>query len=120
MITELGKEIRKLRIDKDENLSSMSKKLGISVSYLSAIENGTREIPTDFVDKLSEIYNLSKKRKEEFIKAEANSVSKISISLQSAICPQRQLVFTLSRKLKDLSSNECEEIMRYLGGNDDK
>lgn len=120
MITELGKEIRKLRIDKDENLSSMSKKLGISVSYLSAIENGVREIPADFVDKLSEIYHLSKERKEELIKAEANSASKISISLHSAIYAQRQLAFTLSRKLNDLSSDECEEIMRYLGGCDDK
>lgn len=120
MITELGKEIRKLRIDKDENLSSMSKKLGISVSYLSAIENGTREIPADFVDKLNEIYHLSKSRRDEFIKAEANSVGKISISLHSAIRPQRELAFTLSRKLKDLSPDECEELMRYLGGNDDK
>ncbi len=89
MITELGKEIRKLRIDKGENLSSMSKKLGISMSYLSAIENGTREIPADFVDRLSETYHLSKERKEEFVKAEANSASKISISLHSTICPQK-------------------------------
>ena len=55
MITKLGKEIRKLRIDKGENLATMSKKLGVSISYLSAIENGTREIPAKFVDKLSEI-----------------------------------------------------------------
>lgn len=120
MITELGKEIRKLRIDKGENLSSMSKKLGISISYLSAIENGVREIPADFVDKLSEIYHLSKEKKDELVKAEANSVSKISISLNLADYQQRQLAFTLSRKLKDLSKNECEEIMRYLGGDDDK
>lgn len=120
MITELGKEIRKLRIDKGENLSSMSKKLGISISYLSAIENGTRDIPSDFVDKLGEIYHLSKERKEKFVEAEANSINKISIFLHSAICPQRQLAFTLSRKLKDLSPEECEKIMKYLGGNDDK
>ncbi len=119
MITELGKEIRKLRIDKGENMSSMSKKLGISVSYLSAIENGARGIPTGFVDKISDIYHLSKERRGEFARAEVNSASKISISLYSTICPQRQLAFTLSRKLKDLSPNECEEIMKYLGGDDD-
>lgn len=120
MTTELGKEIRKLRVDVDENLSSMAKKLGMSISYLSAIENGTREIPAGFVDRLSESYHLSKEKKEEFVRAEANSASKVSISLSSAIYPQRQLAFTLSRKLKDLSEDDCEEIMKYLGGNDDK
>ena len=120
MITKLGKEIRKLRKDKGENLATMSKKLGVSISYLSAIENGTREIPAKFVDKLSEIYHLSKEQKKEFARAEADSINKISISLHSAIRPQKQLVFTLSRKLKDLSPDECNEIIKFLGGNDDK
>ena len=118
MITELGKEIRKLRIDKGENLSSMSKKLGISVSYLSAIENGTREIPVGFVDKLSDIYHLSKKARNVLTQAEANSANKVSISLQSTMCPQRQLAFTLSRKLKELSPEDCQKIIEFLGGNE--
>lgn len=116
MITELGKEIRKLRIDKDETLAKMSKKLGMSISYLSAIENGAREVPSDFVDRLRAIYHLSKERTEILRKAEANSASKISIPLSSALCEQRQLAFALSRKLKELSSEECERIIRYLGG----
>ncbi len=120
MITELGKEIRKLRIDKGENLASMSKKLGISISYLSAIENGTREIPTDFVNKLCEIYNLSNKQKERFINAEINSINKISISLNSSIAPQRQLAFTLSRKLNELSADECKDIIKFLGGDNNE
>ncbi len=115
MITEFGKEIRKLRIDEGENLSSMSKKLGVSISYLSAIENGNREIPEGFVDKISDIYHLSKERKKRFIDAEINSVNKISISLNSMACQQRHLAFALSRKLNELSADACEEIIKFLG-----
>ncbi len=114
MVTELGKEIRKLRIDKEENLSSMSKKLGISISYLSAIENGLREVPSNFIDKLSDIYHLSEEEKETFTKAEASSATKTEISLNSALLEQKMLVFTLSRKLKELTSDECSKIMEYL------
>lgn len=118
MITDLGKEIRKLRIDRGENLSSMSKKLGISISYLSAIENGMRETPPDFVTKLCEVYHLSKNKREAFVNAEANSANKISIPLESSMCEQRRLAFALSRKLNKLSVDECQELMNYLEGDD--
>lgn len=97
----------------------MSKKLGISISYLSAIENGTREIPTGFVEKISEVYHLSEKEKEALSKAEENSANKVSISLQETISQQRQLAFTLSRRLKDLSPDECNKIIEYMGGSKD-
>ena len=39
----LGKFLRKLRIDHDEYLKDMAQKLNISISYLSAIENGVKK-----------------------------------------------------------------------------
>ena len=47
-VTNLGKKLRKIRIDNDEISSDMARKLEISVSYLSAIENGKRNIPKNF------------------------------------------------------------------------
>lgn len=41
MTTEFGKALRKMRIEKDENMAAMAKKMEISLSYLSAIETGT-------------------------------------------------------------------------------
>ena len=51
--TEFGKALRKMRIEKDENMAAMAKKMEISLSYLSAIETGTRAVPDGFVEKLS-------------------------------------------------------------------
>lgn len=116
MLTGFGKELRKLRVDKGETLSKMSKKLNISVSYLSAIENGVREVPVDFIDRLCCEYHLNDEKRKVFQLAAADSANKIAIPLDSALIEQRQLAFMLSRKLKDLSSDDCDKIMKILGG----
>ena len=45
MITEFGKALRKLRIDRGETLKIMADNLEMTSSYLSAIECGKRNIP---------------------------------------------------------------------------
>ncbi|EPZ76653.1 hypothetical protein M798_01860 [Brucella melitensis ADMAS-G1] len=42
MTTELGKELRKLRIDHNERLLDMSKKIGKSSAFISAVETGQK------------------------------------------------------------------------------
>ncbi len=44
-VTEFGKFSRKLRIENDELLRDMANKLGVTASYLSAVEIGKRNIP---------------------------------------------------------------------------
>lgn len=41
-VTELGKYLRKLRVDNDENLEVMGNKIGLARSYLSAVELGKK------------------------------------------------------------------------------
>ncbi len=45
MLTEFGKAIRKIRLDKGEILKDMAKRLGISSAFLSAVENGRKNVP---------------------------------------------------------------------------
>lgn len=57
--TELGKFLKKLRIDNDEVIKDMAKKLGVSDSYLSQIELGNRKIPKAFLSRILEAYELN-------------------------------------------------------------
>ena len=114
MATAYGKELRKLRIDKDETIHTMSKKLGISMSYLSAIEAGSRNIPDGLTDKVIEKYHLSKERSEIMRQAEAESSTAIDIDLSTVTVEQRKLVFALSRKLNDMSDEDCLNILNKL------
>ena len=114
MATIFGKELRKLRIDVDETIHAMSKKLGVSISYLSAIEAGSRKIPNGFVDKIITKYHLTKERSENLRQAEAESSKDIDIDLSNVTTEQRKLVFALSRKINDMSDQECLDILNKL------
>lgn len=114
MVTAFGKELRKLRIDMDENIHTMSKKLGISISYLSSIESGTRKIPSGMVDKIIKIYHLNSERSEIMRQAETESLKAIDIDLSNVSSEQRKLVFALSRKLNDISDEDCLNILNKL------
>ncbi len=114
MATKFGKELRKLRIDKDENINTMAKKLGISISYLSAIEAGNRKIPADMVEKIITKYNLDEERSEIIRQAEVESSTTIDIDLTNVSIEQRKLVFALSRKLGDISDEECLNILNKI------
>ena len=57
-VTAFGKILRKRRIDSSEILGDMAKRLDVSAAYLSSIENGLREIPDSFVEKISKEYGL--------------------------------------------------------------
>ena len=46
MITPIGKFLRKLRIDTGEILKDMAEKLHVSPSFLSAVENGKKKMPS--------------------------------------------------------------------------
>ena len=114
MATVFGKELRKLRIDRDETIHAMAKKLGVSISYLSAIEAGSRKIPSGMVDKIIQSYQLDEERSEIMRQAEASTAKEIDIDLSSVTVEQRKLVFALSRKLNDISDEDCLNILNKL------
>ena len=58
MATRLGKLLRKIRIDRDEYMKNMAERLGITSAYLSAIENGKRNMGNALLEKLAEVYSL--------------------------------------------------------------
>lgn len=69
-VTLYGKELRKLRIEKEEHGEDMARRLGISSSYLCMIERGRRDVPIGFTDKVAEAYSLNAKEKRRLITAE--------------------------------------------------
>ncbi len=55
-ITAFGKAVRKARIDTDETMVSMAETLGVSVAFLSSLENGRKKIPTEWVEKIGRFF----------------------------------------------------------------
>ena len=83
MITALGKFLRKLRIDRNEILKNMADKLEVTVSFLSAVENGKKRMPSEWNTKISNLYQLTNQQKDEFSAAIGDSEQKIEVDLSN-------------------------------------
>lgn len=111
MLTEFGKALRKIRIDRQQLLRDMADKLGVSSAYLSAVETGKRRIPQDWVSKIASIYSLSCEEQADLQSAADNSVFDVTISLVNASEQKRNAVLSFARALDGLNDEDLKRIM---------
>lgn len=114
MATSFGKYLRKLRIDRGEVLSDMAKKLEVTSSYLSAIENGKRKIPENWIDEISGLYQVDINELQEKVD---QSVSELKISLGNKTSNDKELMFAFARnfdKLDEVKKKELQSILESV------
>ncbi len=114
MLTSFGKFLRILRINNGEILKDMADKLNVSVSFLSAVENGKKEVPSLWEEKIADIYNLNSTEKEELTEAILKSKKEVKISLQKLDDQDKDIVLEFARKFSDLDQQTKQNIMKYL------
>lgn len=115
MLTNFGKELRKLRIDHDELLKDMASNLGVTVAYLSAVENGKREVPDTWIDVLREKYQLSSDELAILQSLAYEGKNSLKIDLSKIQSEERELALAFARSFKSLSDEEMKEIRKILG-----
>ena len=81
MITAFGKFLRNLRMDNGELLKTMAEKLKVTSSFLSAVENGKKNIPEDWVSRISVLYSLPADKQVELQNAYSETKQCIEIVL---------------------------------------
>lgn len=114
MISNFGKFCRKLRIDHGELLKDMSTKLNVTASYLSAVENGKRDIPDMWEEVLADNYSLSKIDREELADAIFTSRKQIKFELDNLTDSDKDLVLAFARKLDNLNTSDKDKILKIL------
>ena len=120
MLTEFGKALRKIRIDRQQLLRDMADRLGVSSAYLSAVETGKRRIPQDWVSKIASIYSLSCEEQADLQSAADNSVFDVTISLVNASEQKRNAVLSFARALDGLNDEDLKRIMASMKGKEEK
>ncbi|MCQ2086913.1 MAG: helix-turn-helix domain-containing protein [Bacilli bacterium] len=80
--TPFGIYFSNLRKTRKQSITEAAKLLGVSIAYISSVEHGDREIPSDWRTKIPSIYNLNDKEVEELNTSyfETPSSKKISLS----------------------------------------
>lgn len=121
MSTIFGKFCRMLRIRNDEVLRDMARKLGVSSSYLSAVENGKRPTPKSWRNKLIQLYDLTNDESKELDDAiyQSHQEIKITLNLNRFSSSDRDTLMAFARRYDSLDEDaktSLRELLRERGG----
>lgn len=114
MKTKIGEELRRIRISAGENLRVMADKLGVSSAFLSAVENGKKNLPDGVLYKLKDVYSLSIEETEAVKNAALESQKTISINLEQISDSQKSLAVCFARQFTELDEETNRHIMDIL------
>lgn len=115
-MNDLAKFLRKLRINNDEILKDMANKLDISSAYLSAVENGRRNFPIEWLDILKSKYNLNEEQFEILKKAVDFSNKNVSINIEKLNNEKKEAALIFARKLEGYGDEETKKLIEYMKG----
>lgn len=115
MLTNFGKALRKMRIDHGEFLKDMAAKLNVTVAYLSAVENGKREVPDDWMETLSDQYFLDPEEKKQLQEYAYEDKQSLKINLTGIQKEEKELALAFARSFKDLSEEDMATMQKIFG-----
>ncbi|HGM5963582.1 helix-turn-helix domain-containing protein [Serratia ureilytica] len=113
-ITQLGKFLRKIRIDCNQILMDMAIELNISVAQLSAIELGKRAVSDATKSKIIELYSSFCSGKEELERLIDMSQPSFKEDFEGIPEMRRELFISFARKYKEIPDEEAQEWLQTL------
>ena len=116
--TNFGKLLRKLRIDHNQILLDMAKKLEVTASYLSAVENGKRNVPEDWLMKIRELYSLTEDEEKQLRNAADEQIKIVKINTVDCDSARKNTVLAFARRINELSEDELESLRKILNRED--
>lgn len=114
MRTMIGNFLRQIRLDHQELLKDMAKKLGVSSAFLSAVENGKKKIPKGWNNKLIKAYNLSAEQVDNLEKAILESENEVRIDLNKQSAENRELAISFARHFDSIDKETAEKLIDML------
>jgi len=118
MITEFGKELRKLRLDLGITLYEMAKEIGMSSSFLSSIETGKKPAPPELVEVLASHFDLVKQAKGKLAELADKTRREVRIRLTETDASGAELVNSFARNFSELTEEQKEQIKAILNRKD--
>ena len=114
MLTTLGKELRKLRIDVGVTLVQMAEAMEISATMLSAVETGKKKVPVDFIARIVTAYPQWEGKKDELQSLANLSNGEVIVPLASASADDAALVTELAQRFAELTEDDKARLRSLL------
>lgn len=116
---DFGTLVRRLRYEKKVSFAELADKLGISITFLSLIENGKKQIPLEYGDKIAAIFSLDEKMTDELKNSIDYTNNKISIKLDELSEEQKEVSLAFARTINKASQKKLEELRKLLESDDE-
>ena len=113
--TKFGEFVRILRVRNHEVMGDMATKLNVRISFLSAVENGKKNVPADWIVKLTALYGLSASEQAELKTAIEESKTQYKINLENAGLTQRKAAMQFARSFDNMDDDTAIKILKLLG-----
>lgn len=113
----LAKFLRRLRLENDEYLKDMASKTGVSISFLSAVENETKKMTDSLIEKIIENYHLTKEQEEELRIASMEANKETTIYLDKLNKSQTELTYRFTRRIENIDDDTLLKIKKLLEEN---
>lgn len=118
--TSFGEFVRILRIKHHEVMGDMAKMLEAKIPFLSAVENGRKNVPADWIDKIANHYGLTIKEKDELQKAVDESRTQYKIAIKDSGINQRRAAMQFARSFDELDDDTAIKILKLLKDKEDR
>jgi transcriptional regulator with XRE-family HTH domain len=112
--TSFGEFVRILRIKHHEIMGDMAKMLGVKVPFLSAVENGKKNVPVEWINKIVDYYNLDSGEQERLKEVIEESKTQYKIKAQNAGKLQRKAAVQFARSFDNIDDETAERIIELL------
>ena len=113
----LAKFLRRLRLENDEYLKDMASKTGVSISFLSAVENEAKKMTDSLIEKIIENYHLTKEQEEELRIASMEANKETTIYLDKLNKSQTELTYRFARRIENIDDDTLLKIKKLLEEN---
>lgn len=112
--TKFGELMRILRVKNHEVMGDVAKLLGVSTPFLSAVENGKKNVPSEWFEPLAKHYSMNDTEISEMKEAAENSKNQIKIALSKSESYQREVALQFARSFDDIDEDTAEKILKLL------
>ncbi len=118
--TSFGEFVRILRIKHHEVMGDMAKVLGASLPFLSAVENGKKNVPADWIGKITEHYGLTEIEQQNLREAVEESKTQFKIVAGKAGNNQRKAALQFARSFDEMDDETAIKILELLSQKEKK
>ena len=112
--TSFGEFMRLLRVKNHEVMGDVAKMLGVKVPFLSAVENGKKNVPTEWVDKIVNYYNLNEDEQSDLKEAIEESKTQYKIIANDSGVNQRKAALQFARSFDEMDDETAIGILNLL------